>query len=138
MIMHCGTSCAQVVSVKLGDDDCLFFLLWALAWQTVQGQMSDRKAFFLLCATLDNPYRPSDSGLAFSSRGALTFFTEEKLDMHVHINQGHTVEDISEKVMNILSFFLCHSPGGRLTEVPPCDWRLLSRDILRRNANMDG
>ena len=35
---------------NLGTMTSSFFLLWALAWQTVQGQTSDRKAFVLLCA----------------------------------------------------------------------------------------
>ena len=55
---------------------------------------------------------PQDSGLAFSSRGALGFSLEEKVDIHVKMNQG-----------------------GRLTEVPPYDWRLLSRNILGQSVN---
>ena len=42
VIMHWAISCAQILSAKLGDDDSLVVLLWALAWQTVHWPMSDR------------------------------------------------------------------------------------------------
>ena len=50
-----------------------------------------------------------DSGLAFSSRGAPTCSLRKK-------------------------WTLQKNQGGRLMEVPPSDWRLLSRDILRQGA----
>lgn len=82
-----------------------FVLLCALVWQTVQGQTSDRKAFVLLGATGDNAYRPSGFWTGLFEAWCTDIFTEEKVDIHVQINKGHTVEEINGKVMETLMPF---------------------------------
>ena len=48
---------------------------------------------------------PQDAGLASFEWWCTDIVTEGKIDIHVQTNQGHTVEEISENVMNTLSPF---------------------------------
>ena len=51
VIMHGAISCAQILSAKLEDNDCLVVMLKRLLGRRAT------EAFVLLCATQDNAYR---------------------------------------------------------------------------------
>lgn len=63
-------------------------------------------AFVLLGATGDNAYRPAGvwTGLYEAWTNGI-FETPTPTDLHVQINQGHTVEEIHQKVMDVLEPF---------------------------------
>jgi len=64
------------------------------------------KAFVLLGSTGDNAYRPAGfwTGL-FESWCTGIFEQDPKVDIHIQINQGHTIEEIHGKVMATLTPF---------------------------------
>ena len=92
------------------DNDCLHLLLWRQLDIQFTGKRAT-EAIVLLFATRDNAYRSSGLWKPLFEPWCTDIFTVEKVDIHVKINQG-----------------------GRLMEVPPHNWILLSRNILPQNV----
>lgn len=80
------------------------------------------KAFVLLGATGDNAYRPAGVWNGLFEAWTNGVFDKNPHDLHVQINQGHTVQEIHDKVMAVLEPFYatvktdvawkCKAPGG--------------------------
>ena len=74
VMMHGETSCAQILSTKLGSDDCLVVLLWRKFGTHFTGKRAT-DAFVLLLRTGDNLYRSS---------GFWTRFFQVVVHRHIH------------------------------------------------------
>lgn len=64
-----------------------------------------KKAFVLLGATGDNAYRPAGVWTGLFEAWCGGIFDGTPTDIHVQINQGHTVDEVHEKLMGTLSPF---------------------------------
>lgn len=79
-------------------------------------------AFVLLGATGDNAYRPAGVWTGLFEGWTTGLFESFPTDIHVQINQGHSVAEVEQKVMNVLdpfyeslskdSAFVCKAANG--------------------------
>lgn len=69
------------------------------------GLAHGKKAFVLLGATGDNAYRPAGVWTGMFESWCNGIFERQLTDVHVQINQGHTVDQIHEKVLGTLTPF---------------------------------
>jgi glucose-6-phosphate 1-dehydrogenase len=68
-------------------------------------QASTKKAFVLLGATGDNAYRPAGMWNGLFEAWCNGILEQEPTDLHVQINQGHSLEEIHDKVMDAIQPF---------------------------------
>jgi len=64
-----------------------------------------KKAFVLLGATGDNAYRPAGVWTGMFEAWCAGIFESVPTDLHVQINQGHSADEIHDKVMDVLEPF---------------------------------
>merc|ERR1719160_1061261 len=67
--------------------------------------VAKKKAFVLLGATGDNAYRPAGVWTGLFEAWTYGVLDATKTDIHVQVNQGHTVDEIHSKVMTTLNPF---------------------------------
>jgi len=69
------------------------------------GHAQGKTAFVLLGATGDNAYRPAGVWTGMFESWCNGIFDKEAVDLHVQINQGHTVDEVHSKVLETLTPF---------------------------------
>jgi len=82
------------------------------------------KAFVLLGSTGDNAYRQAGVWNGLYEAWTNGIFEEHPTDLHVQINQGHTVDEIHGRVMDVLTPFYKEIQTDPSWQCKAKKWRL--------------